>query len=74
METYYVSLVRGLVGYYVKFNSISMELVRDHACKYFGRMWCSVYSEKELERIKSSHNIKIVNDSPIILRDSSDWE
>lgn len=79
MKVFYLSLSRGLVGYYVKFEAISEEVVRRHAAKYFGGMWCSVYTEAyfmEILRKKYPHATRVVNrDRPIILSGTSgDWE
>lgn len=45
MHRYYLSLCRGLIGYYVLFEAPDEATVRRHAAEYFGRMWCSVYDE-----------------------------
>lgn len=77
MKVYYLSLVRGLVGYYVKFVSTSMEIVREHAQKYFGRLWCSVYTKEQFDDIirKFPVRVTVINeDNPIELKESSDWE
>ena len=77
MKVYYLSLVRGLVGYYVKFVSTSMGIVREHAHKYFGRMWCSVYTKEQFDDNIRKFPIRatVINEnSPIELNESSDWE
>lgn len=79
MKTFYLSLCRGLVGYYVKFEAVSEEAVRQHAYKYFGSMWCSVYTEAyfmEILRKRYPKATRVVNrDHPIILTDESgEWE
>jgi len=77
MKVYYLSLVRGLVGYYVKFVSTSMEIVREHAYKYFGRMWCSVYTKEQVDDIRRKFPMRVTvinEDNPIELKESSDWE
>lgn len=51
MNTYYISLVRGLQGCYVKVIADCVETVRLHCKEYYGRLWCSVYSEEEFETI-----------------------
>ena len=76
LKTYYVSLVRGLCGYYVKFNALNEETVRNHVAKYFGQMWCSVYDEGDLIKVKERHPDKtwVINeDRPIELL-SYEWE
>ena len=71
MQTYYVSLVNGLNGYYVKFEAASEDLVRDYAVKYFGRLWCEVYTAAyffEVLRRRVPKNTRIVNkDRPIVI-------
>lgn len=79
MKTFYLSLCRGLVGYYVVFKASDEEVVRRHAVKYFGRLWCSIYSEayfREILRKRYPTATRIVNrDRPIVLQDDEgDWE
>lgn len=76
MNKYYVSLVRGLVGYYVLFEAPNDEVVRKHCGEYFGRMWCSVYDEAYfMQRIAGRYGTeKVINaDRPIVL-ESWEWE
>lgn len=76
MNKYYVSLVRGLLGYYVLFEAPDEWTVRRHAAEYFGRMWCNVYSEDYFNRYIAGRygNEKIINaDKPIRL-ESWEWE
>lgn len=75
-KTYYLSLCRGLTGYYVMFKAPDEETVRRHAAEYFGRLWCSVYDEEYYKaRIAGRYpNERIVNaDNPIVL-ESWEWE
>lgn len=77
METYYLSLVRGLIGYYVKFKAPSSAAVSCHAATYFGKMWCSVYSEAYfLEVLRRKHGTvktKVVNPyDPIYLNEEGE--
>ena len=44
MNEYYISLCRGLTGYYVLVLAESEEVVRQHAVEYFGKIWCNIYS------------------------------
>lgn len=79
LKIYYVSLCRGLIGYYVKFVAPSEDAVRNHVSRYFGRMWCSVYTEAyfyEVLRKKYPRNSKVINrDDPVILEDEEGlWE
>lgn len=76
MSTFYLSLNRGLVNYYVKFQAPDEETVRHHAAEYFGRLWCSVYTLDYFNtRIRSRYpNTRVINeDSPIVL-DTWEWE
>ena len=74
MSTYYASLVRGLYGYYVKFKAPSEEIVRKHLAKYFGRIWCSVYTPDDMLRLKGKYTTNVINeDNPIIL-ETEEWE
>ena len=68
MQTYYVSLVHGLFGYYVKFLAPSEQIVRRHLHEYFGRMWCGVYTPTKFEGIKAQYPSTVINeDKPIEL-------
>lgn len=76
MYTYYLSLCRGLVGYYVEFVAPDEETVRKHAQEYFGRIWCHVYTYEYFERFIRSRfpNTTIINEAqPIELNDWR-WE
>lgn len=71
-KRYYISLCRGLIGYYVAVDATDEEVVRTHAMRYFGRMWCSVYTKPyDQNGVKC---IVINEDDPIILNDCPDWE
>lgn len=70
MNQYYLSLSRGLVGYYVLFEAPEEEYVRKHAELYFGGVWCSVYPADH-EFVSEP---KIINEeSPIILENGWEW-
>ena len=76
MKRFYLSLTRGLVGYYVLFEAPNEDVVRKHAAKYFGRIWCSVYSGDYFEqRIAGRYSTeRVINvDRPIVL-EVSEWE
>lgn len=73
MENYYVSLVKGLQGNYVKFLACNEEVVRDYCLQYMGKMWCSIYTESQINNFKFKCNV-INEDKPITLGDSSDWD
>lgn len=60
------------MGYYVAVDATSEDVVRGHAMKYFGKMWCSVYTEPY--RSKDFKCIVINENDPIVLNDSPDWE
>ena len=75
INTYYVSLVRGLIGYYVKFTADNENIVREHCAEYFGRLWCSVYDEKYFLEHIYTPACKIINeDKPIHLGCYWEWE
>jgi len=68
MNTYYVSLVRSLMHYYVKFKARDIDHVRTHVHKYYGRLWCSIYSETEMDSFKLKYTCKVINeDEPVYL-------
>jgi len=81
LNRYYTSLCRGLVGYYVAFDAPSEDMVREHLQMYFGRMWCSVYTQEQLDQAASNfakHGILFGNhvinaDNPIVLEEA-EWE
>ena len=76
MKKYYVSLVCGLIGYYVVFEAPDKETVQKHCAAYFGRMWCGVYDEYYFtEYIAGKFGVEsIINaDKPIRL-ESWVWE
>lgn len=66
MNVYYVTLVRSLTGYCVKFVAPSDDIVRQHVSLYYGRLWCSVYSHKPSE--------KCINENNPILLEEVEWE
>lgn len=75
MKTFYVSLVRGLMGYYVVFEAEDESTVRNHVAAYFGRMWCSVYTKEYFnQHIAGKYPANVINaDKPIVLEDWH-WE
>ena len=56
MQFYYLSLARELCGYYVLFKAPNAGVVRAYAAKYYGRIWCSVYTPEELESIYNGYS------------------
>lgn len=60
MNEYYVSLVQNLCGYYVPVVAENKSHVRQWASKTLGRMWCSVYTKEELEKIGYFDSSKVV--------------
>ena len=76
MHRYYLSLVRGLIGYYVLFEAPDEDTVRRHAQEYFGRLWCGVYDESYFNRfiVGRYEESRVINaDRPIVL-ESWEWE
>lgn len=71
MKLFYLSLTRSLLGFYVAFLAPDESVVREHAAKYFGRMWCSVYTE-DPSNFKGTIEV-LRKDNPIVLN-SPDWE
>lgn len=55
MNTYYVSLVKDLIGYYLKIEADCELTVRKYLCKEYreGNIqtlpWCSIYSSEEIK-------------------------
>ena len=74
MHTYYASLVRGLIGYYVKFSAPSEIIVRKHLAKYFGRVWCSTYTADDIPRLKEKYPVNIINEGDPIILMTEEWE
>ena len=74
MYTYYVSLVRGLTGYYVKFRAPAEEIVRKHLSKYFERMWCSIYTPDEIVELANKYTVNVINEENPICLLTDDWE
>ena len=62
MNLYYLTLVRSLSGYCVKFLAPSEDVVRAHATLYYGRLWCSIYRDRPTETC--------INEYPIILEEA----
>lgn len=70
LHVFYVSLVRGLQGYYVKFLAPDEITVRQYAAKYFGRLWCSVYDPRDLRQIIERYGATVINsEQPIIVEE-----
>lgn len=67
MQFYYLSLARELCGYYVLFKAPNAGVVRAYAAKYYGRIWCSVYTQEELERIYNGYSDTSLQRYPIIV-------
>lgn len=47
MKTYYVSLVRSLIGYCIRVKAPSEEAVRKYCQRVMGKMWFSVYPSSQ---------------------------
>ena len=67
MQFYYLSLTRELCGYYVLFKAPNAGVVRAYAAKYYGRIWCSVYTQEELESIYNGYSDNSLQRYPIIV-------
>ena len=66
MKQYYVSLVHGLLGYFVLFEAPDEFSVRWYCKEYFGKLWCGVYTSIPKEVRKKD----VINpDNPIELGD-----
>ena len=78
MNAYYISLCRGLTGHYVLVHAPDEETVRKHALEYFGKIWCTIYTDAyffEILRRRYPTATKVVNPSkPIILAGGWQWE
>ena len=71
LKLFYVSLVRSLRGYYVAFLAPDEATVRAHLAEYYGRLWCSVYTEKP--KMYPGDIGILREDNPIVLTSPS-WE
>lgn len=74
MHTYYASLVHGLLGYYVKFSAPAEGIVRMYLSKYFGRMWCSVYTQDEIVELANKYTVNVINEEDPISLLTEEWE
>lgn len=79
MKTFYISLCRGLNGFYIKVQAPSEDAVRGYATRYCGEIWCNIYSEGyfyEVLRHRYPNATKVINNQqPIILTDEAGfWE
>lgn len=64
MKYYYLSLIRGLSGYYVKFEAESEEAVRRYAIEYFGQMYGTIYTDAyfhEVIRRRFPSSSRVIN-------------
>lgn len=75
-SSYYISLTRGLSGYYVKVSAVSEDVARQYAENYFSHNWCSIYVEEELMRFRAKgyKTIVINEEDPVILGYSGRYE
>lgn len=68
MHNYYVLLVRGLVGYYVKFSAPSEEIVSENTWYAYSKLPCKVYNQDDIDALAAKHTVCIINEEdPIIL-------
>ena len=51
MKKYYVTLVEELAGFCVEALAPDESTLRKHLFETYGKLWCSVYKEKPIERI-----------------------
>lgn len=70
MKLFYVSLVRSMLGYYMTFLAPDEATVRSHLAKYYGRLWCSVYTE----RPNYPGGRGILRENDLVVLTSSEWE
>lgn len=62
-EIFYISLVQELCGHYVRVRGKSIEAVRLHAYKNYGRLWCAVYTAEQYAGLDyPSHDEAVVID------------
>ena len=73
MKTFYISLCRGLSGYYVKVTAKSEDVVRQYATRYYGQLWCNIYTDAyfhEVVRKRYPTSSKVINNrAPVELTD-----
>lgn len=76
MNNYYISLARGLQGYYVLVKADNIEVVRKYALSYYGKLWCSIYEDYDMSLFKVIHpKCNIINENdPIELGSSFKYE
>lgn len=71
MNTFYISLCRGLSGYYIKVQAPSEDAVRNYATRYCGEIWCTIYTEGyfyEILRHRYPNATKVINNSkPVVI-------
>jgi hypothetical protein len=73
-NNYYISLCRGLIGYYVLAQAIDDMVVREYCTNYMGKMWCSVYEQKQFDKILTDFGGIVINkEKPIVLNDSPEY-
>lgn len=71
-NVYYLSLSRGLAGYYIKILATDEDVVRGYGSNYYANNWCSVYTQEDFDRVRNGINWKhvVINeDDPIELND-----
>jgi hypothetical protein len=66
LNTYYVTLVRSLTGLCVKFRAPNEAVVRQHCALYYGKLWCSVYTERPSEAV--------INPNKPVILEEAEWE
>jgi hypothetical protein len=49
------------------------EIVRRHLSKYFGRMWCGIYTQDEIVELANKFTVNVINEEdPINLMTEDD--
>lgn len=74
-KKYYISLTRGLQGYYVLVVAEREEFAREYANRYLSNIYCSIYDTSELEELSDEgYKTVVINEqAPIILNDPDDY-
>jgi hypothetical protein len=74
-KNFYVSLCKGLIGYYIFFKATTEEVIRDYCLANMGKIWCNIYDQRRINEMINSHKkLIIINiNDPIILNDCGDY-
>lgn len=75
MNIYFISLTRGLSGYYIQLAATNEDVVRGYANNYYANNWCSVYTAEDMDRLRSQgYATQIINSTPIDLGDNPKYD